>query len=98
MMIRSIAATVVEMMTAEWPYKSDPRIKDKRTVVYLVGKNKLNPLQSASVERLINDESITQDAVTFLTECFKRSVYRLPLSTDVMMSLLQCCRGQTFSC
>ena len=71
---RSIAATVVEMMTAERPYKSDPNIKDNSAILYLVGTNKLNPLQSVSVRKLIDSEKITEDAVSFLRECFKRWV------------------------
>lgn len=69
---RSVAATVVEMMTAEHPYKSDPIIKDRRTIVYLVGIHKLTPLLSVSVKELINCEKITKSTLSFLTECFKR--------------------------
>lgn len=69
---RSVAATVVEMMTAERPYKSEPNIKDNSAIVYLVGINKLNPLQSVSVKKLIVNGKITENAVDFLKECFKR--------------------------
>ena len=69
---RSVAATVVEMMTAERPYKSEPNIKDNSAIVYLVGTNKLNPLQSVSVKKLIVNGKITENAVDFLKECFKR--------------------------
>ena len=62
------------MMTAERPYKSDPNIKDNRAIVYLVGANKLNPLQSVSVKKLIDNEKMTDDAVSFLKECFERRV------------------------
>ena len=71
-MHRSIAATVVEMMTAERPYKSEPNIKDNSAIVYLVGTNKLNPLQSVSVKKLIKNEKISENAVHFLKESFKR--------------------------
>ena len=62
------------MMTAEWPYKSEPNIKDNSAIVYLVGANKLNPLQSVSVRKLISTLVMikTENAVRFLSECFKR--------------------------
>ena len=60
------------MMTAERPYKSEPNIKDNSAIVYLVGANKLNPLQSESVGKLISNDKITENAVRFLSECFKR--------------------------
>ena len=59
-------------MTAERPYKSEPNIKDNSAIVYLVGANKLNPLKSVSVKKLIDNEKITENAVNFLKECFKR--------------------------
>ena len=71
-MHRSVAATVVEMMTAERPYKSEPNIKDNSAIVYLVGTNKLNPLQSVSVKKLIDNDKISENTVHFLKECFKR--------------------------
>ena len=60
------------MMTAERPYKSEPNIKDNSAIVYLVGTNQLNPLQSVSVKKLIDNEKMTENAVDFLKECFKR--------------------------
>lgn len=69
---RSVAATVVEMMTAERPYKSEPNIKDNSAIVYLVGTYKLNPLLSVSVKKLIDGENITENAISFLTECFRK--------------------------
>ena len=59
-------------MTAERPYKSEPNIKDNSAIVYLVRTNKLNPLQSVSVKKLIDNEKMTENAVNFLKECFKR--------------------------
>lgn len=67
---RSVAATVVEVMSAEFPYKRNPGIENSTTIIYLVGMNKLNPLQSTSFENL----EITEDALDFLSNCFKRSV------------------------
>ena len=69
MYCRSVAATVVEMMTAERPYNN---IKENSAIIYLVGKNRLNPLQSVSVKGLIENGKITENAVDFLKECFKR--------------------------
>ena len=46
------------MMMAELPYKSEPNIKDNSAIVYLVGANKLNPLQSVSVRKLISNDGI----------------------------------------
>ena len=60
------------MMTAERPYESEPNIKDNSAIVYLVGTNKLNPLRSVSIKKLIDGEKITKNAVDFLKECFKR--------------------------
>ena len=61
-------------MTAERPYKSEPNIKDNSAIVYLVGANKLDPLRSMSVKKLIDDDKITENAINFLSECFKRWV------------------------
>ena len=60
------------MMTAERPYKSNPGIKNNNAIVYLVGMDKLNPLQSVSMKKLVDDKEVSQDAIAFLTECFKR--------------------------
>ena len=68
---RSIAATVVEMITAERPYASDKQIKNQTAIVYLVGRNKLDPLQSSSMKRLISEATVSEDALTFFSECFK---------------------------
>ena len=68
---RSVAATVVEMMTAERPYKSNSNIKDNNAIVYMVGMDKLNPLQSVSMKKLVDDGVISHEAITFLRECFK---------------------------
>ena len=76
---RSIAATVVEMMTAEHPYKSDPQIKHNNTIIYMVCKNELNPLQSAAMRKLVDKKAIQDDVITFLTACFKRSVTAIHL-------------------
>ena len=60
------------MMTAERPYKSNSNIKDNNAIVYLVGMEKLNPLQSVSMKKLIDDGVVSQNAITFLRECFKK--------------------------
>ena len=69
---RSIAATVVEMITAERPYASDQQIKNNGAIIYLVGKNELDPLWSSSMKKLVSEAAVSEDALTFLSECFKR--------------------------
>ena len=69
MLCRSIAATVVEMLTGAMPYKTE-KFDNSMAIIFQVGGNKLNPLKS--MKRGGHGKLLTEDTEAFLSKCFKR--------------------------
>lgn len=66
---RSVAATVVEMLTGAMPYKTE-KFDNSMAIIFQVGGNKLNPLKS--LKRDGHGRLLTDDVETFLSKCFNR--------------------------
>ena len=66
---RSVAATVVEMLTGAMPYKTE-KFDNSMAIIFQVGGNKLNPLKS--LKRGGHGKLLTEDTEAFLSKCFKR--------------------------
>ena len=66
---RSVAATVVEMLTGAEPYKSE-NFDNSMAIVFQVGSNKLNPLKS--MKRSDHGIVLTVKVETFLSKSFER--------------------------
>lgn len=64
---RSVAATVVEMLTGEEPYRRE-NFGNSMAIIFQVGGNKLNPL--VSMKRAGHGNVLTEDTESFLRECF----------------------------
>lgn len=66
---RSVAATVVEMLTGAIPYNTE-KFDNSMAIIFQVGGNKLNPLKS--MKRGGHGKLLTEDTEAFLSKCFKR--------------------------
>ena len=64
---RSVAATIVEMLTGEMPYKTE-NFDNRLAIVYQVGNNKINPLTSMKK----SGYGLDWDVECILRFCFKR--------------------------
>lgn len=84
--IWSVAATIVEMLTGEMPYKTE-NFEKRQAIVYQVGSNKINPLTSMKK----SGYGLDWDVECILTLCFERIAKERPSAADLskLISLLK---------